>query len=128
MLKCSQADHFLLQILKHHLQHPLTPTHPRNFTSPQPMLPKRESTDYSPLNSWPSSPFFTANMSHQDIQEKIAVARREADALKDKIKATKDQTADTSRELTIQSHPGRRSDHLGYSPVRSTKDSPGDVP
>jgi len=62
------------------------------------MVPKRNSTDYPPYNSRPTSPFFTANMSQQDIQEKIAVARREADALKDKIKATKDQTADTSRE------------------------------
>ena len=68
------------------------------------MFPKRESTDYSPLNSRPTSPFFTANMSQQDIQEKIAVARREADALKDKIKATKDQTADTSRECWCISH------------------------
>ncbi|CAK9784246.1 putative mating factor receptor-coupled G protein [Cutaneotrichosporon oleaginosum] len=31
-----------------------------------------------------------------DIQEKISTARREADALKDKIRAAKDQTADTS--------------------------------
>jgi len=51
-------------------------------------------------------------MSQQDIQEKIAVARKEADSLKDKIKATKDQTADTSRELSrvwlnrIVSEPG----------------------
>ena len=62
------------------------------------MVPKRDSTDYPPYNFRPTSPFFTADMSQQDIQEKIAVARREADALKDKIKATKDQTADTSRE------------------------------
>lgn len=33
-----------------------------------------------------------------DIQEKISTARREADALKDKIRAAKDQTADTSCE------------------------------
>jgi guanine nucleotide-binding protein G(I)/G(S)/G(T) subunit beta-1 len=34
-----------------------------------------------------------------DIQEKISTARREADALKDKIRAAKDQTADTSCKL-----------------------------
>lgn len=33
-----------------------------------------------------------------DIQEKIAAARREADGLKDKIRAARDHTADTSRE------------------------------
>ena len=37
-------------------------------------------------------------MSQTEIQEKISAARREADGLKDKIRAAKDQTADTSRE------------------------------
>lgn len=31
-----------------------------------------------------------------EIQEKISAARREADGLKEKIRAAKDQTADTS--------------------------------
>ena len=33
-----------------------------------------------------------------DIQEKIAAARREAETLKEKIRAKRDQLADTSRE------------------------------
>lgn len=33
-----------------------------------------------------------------DLQEKIAAARREADQLKDQIRARKDKLADTSRE------------------------------
>ncbi len=60
----------------------------------------RESTEYSQqtLVSRPTSPFFSSDMSIGEIQEKIAAARREADGLKDKIKAAKEQTADTSRE------------------------------
>ena len=42
-------------------------------------------------------------MSQSEIQEKISAARREADGLKDKIRAAKDQTADTSRELSSTS-------------------------
>lgn len=59
----------------------------------------RESTDYSnsTLVSRPTSPFFGADMSVGEIQEKIAAARREADGLKDKIRLAKEQTADTSR-------------------------------
>jgi len=33
-----------------------------------------------------------------DIQEKIAAARRDAETLKEKIRAKRDQLADTSRE------------------------------
>lgn len=40
-------------------------------------------------------------MSTAEIQEKISAARREADGLKDKIRAAKDQTADTSCELLL---------------------------
>lgn len=40
-------------------------------------------------------------MSQSEIQEKIAAARREADGLKDKIKAAKNQTADTSCEHAL---------------------------
>ena len=35
----------------------------------------------------------------QDIQERIAAARREAESLKEKIRAKKESSADTSREL-----------------------------
>ena len=35
-----------------------------------------------------------------DIQEKIAAARREAETLKEKIRAKRDQLADTSRECS----------------------------
>jgi guanine nucleotide-binding protein G(I)/G(S)/G(T) subunit beta-1 len=34
-----------------------------------------------------------------DLQEKIAAARREAEMLKEKIRAKRDQLADTSREF-----------------------------
>lgn len=40
----------------------------------------------------------------QDIQDKIAAARREADGLKDKLRAARDQTADTSRESPPAPH------------------------
>jgi hypothetical protein len=36
-----------------------------------------------------------------DIQEKIAAARREADLLKEKIRAKREQLADTSREFGL---------------------------
>ena len=35
-----------------------------------------------------------------DLQERIAAARREADGLKEKIRAKKDQMADTSCEFS----------------------------
>lgn len=52
--------------------------------------------------------------SQAEIQEKISAARREADGLKDKIRAAKDQTADTSckvvykRRLTVSARNGQR--------------------
>lgn len=39
-------------------------------------------------------------MSSSDIQEKIAAARREAETLKEKIRAKREQLADTSRKYT----------------------------
>ena len=41
-----------------------------------------------------------------DIQEKIAAARREAETLKEKIRAKRDQLADTTRMLTLYSDIG----------------------
>lgn len=38
-------------------------------------------------------------MSGEQMQAKIAAARRDAEGLKDKIKRKKDELADTSREL-----------------------------
>lgn len=43
-----------------------------------------------------------------DIQEKIAAARREAETLKEKIRAKRDHLADTSREPPLPSVPRRR--------------------
>ena len=40
----------------------------------------------------------SANMSGEEMQTKIATARRDAEGLKDKIKRKKDELADTSRE------------------------------
>jgi hypothetical protein len=40
-------------------------------------------------------------MSASDIQEKIAAARREAETLKEKIRAKREQLADTSRKYTF---------------------------
>src|ERR1700722_8263384 len=37
-----------------------------------------------------------------DIQERIAAARREADSLKEKIRAKKESSADTSREWFVR--------------------------
>lgn len=47
---------------------------------------------------YPSDPPFTMSSSQTqpEVQEKISAARREADGLKDRIRAAKDQTADTS--------------------------------
>lgn len=39
-----------------------------------------------------------STMSASDIQEKIAAARREAETLKEKIRAKREQLADTSRK------------------------------
>jgi len=41
-------------------------------------------------------------MSASDIQEKIAAARREAETLKEKIRAKREQLADTSRKFTFR--------------------------
>ena len=40
----------------------------------------------------------SANMSGEEMQTKIATARRDAEGLKDKIKRKKDELADTSRK------------------------------
>ena len=40
----------------------------------------------------------SADMSAESIQQKIQIARRDAEALKDRIKRKKDELADTSRE------------------------------
>lgn len=63
--------------------------------------PKRDSNEYPSPTPRSTSPFFGADMSSTEIQEKISAARREADGLKDKIKIAKDQTADTSCEYTF---------------------------
>lgn len=49
-----------------------------------------------------------------DIQEKIAAARREAETLKEKIRAKRDQLADTTRMLTCLSLSPHYSD-TGFS-------------
>ena len=41
------------------------------------------------------------NMSGEEMQAKIATARRDAEGLKDKIKRKKDELADTSRKLFL---------------------------
>ena len=41
----------------------------------------------------------SAEMSGEQMQARIAAARRDAEALKDKIKRKKDELADTSRKL-----------------------------
>ena len=41
-----------------------------------------------------------ADANAESIQQKIAIARRDAEALKDRIKRKKDDLADTSREST----------------------------
>lgn len=40
-----------------------------------------------------------------DIQERIAAARREAESLKERIRATRESSADTSCEYTQYHHP-----------------------
>ena len=41
-----------------------------------------------------------ADMNQESIQQKIQVARRDAEALKDRIKRKKDELADTTRTST----------------------------
>lgn len=45
----------------------------------------------------------SGNMSGEEMQNKIAIARRDAEGLKDKIKRRKDELADTSRKKVILS-------------------------
>jgi len=85
------------------LYHPFAPC--RSTFPAAPLLASmnpfnRNSVEYTtqPTSPRAQSPFFNANMSQQDIQEKIAFARREADGLKEKIKIAKAQTADVERE------------------------------
>lgn len=40
-----------------------------------------------------------ADMNQESIQQKIQIARRDAEALKDRIKRKKDELADTTRTL-----------------------------
>jgi guanine nucleotide-binding protein G(I)/G(S)/G(T) subunit beta-1 len=42
-------------------------------------------------------------MNQETIQQKIQLARRDAEALKDRIKRKKDELADTTRTLPAQS-------------------------
>ena len=44
-----------------------------------------------------------ADMSAESIQQKIQIARRDAEALKDRIKRKKDELADTTRTLRLSS-------------------------
>lgn len=44
-----------------------------------------------------------ADGSAESIQQKISIARRDAEALKDRIKKKKDELADTTREFTVNS-------------------------
>jgi guanine nucleotide-binding protein G(I)/G(S)/G(T) subunit beta-1 len=41
-----------------------------------------------------------ADMNQESIQQKIQIARRDAEALKDRIKRKKDELADTTRTST----------------------------
>lgn len=51
-------------------------------------------------------------MSAESIQQKIQIARRDAEALKDRIKRKKDELADTTRTSPIPPRPAlRRSCH-----------------
>ena len=45
-----------------------------------------------------------ADMNQESIQQKIQVARRDAEALKDRIKRKKDELADTTRTSTLAWH------------------------
>lgn len=42
--------------------------------------------------------------SQGDIQERIAAARREAESLKERIRANREQSADTSREYITRTY------------------------
>lgn len=65
--------------------------------------------------------------SQPDIQEKIAAARREAELLKEKIRARREQLADTSRKSTgavvpPASDPCRRQRALTPTPPHRDRD------
>jgi guanine nucleotide-binding protein G(I)/G(S)/G(T) subunit beta-1 len=49
-----------------------------------------------------------ADMNQESIQQKIQIARRDAEALKDRIKRKKDELADTTRTSTRTALPRRR--------------------
>jgi guanine nucleotide-binding protein G(I)/G(S)/G(T) subunit beta-1 len=57
-----------------------------------------------------------ADMSAESIQQKIQIARRDAEALKDRIKRKKDELADTTRE----SAHGRGAPHPRPRPCRAS--------
>lgn len=61
-----------------------------------------------------------------DIQEKIAAARREAETLKEKIRAKRDQLADTTREyfhpVQLMSHPDNSSNTPRFSSGNGCRD------
>jgi len=46
-----------------------------------------------------------AEMSAESIQQRIGIARRDAEALKDRIKRKKDELADTTRECHYLRYP-----------------------
>lgn len=47
----------------------------------------------------------SSEMSNEQMQNKIAAARRDAEGLKDRIKRKKDELADASRKPWIAQHP-----------------------
>jgi hypothetical protein len=49
-----------------------------------------------------------ADANAESIQTKIQIARRDAEALKDRIKRKKDELADTTREFHVFRHARRR--------------------
>lgn len=46
-----------------------------------------------------------ADANAESIQQKIQIARRDAEALKDRIKRKKDELADTTREFETSTRP-----------------------
>jgi guanine nucleotide-binding protein G(I)/G(S)/G(T) subunit beta-1 len=49
-----------------------------------------------------------ADINAESIQQRIQIARRDAEALKDRIKRKKDELADTTRTYIAASAPHRR--------------------
>lgn len=62
-----------------------------------------------------------ADGSAESIQQKISIARRDAEALKDRIKKKKDELADTTRKST------RSSPHTSSNPLPQSAMSPANV-